>query len=544
MFLLNNTHDRKYAEVYPGIRNVVFDISERQLRNRMNRDWHQIGSGSIACVIDSSKRVSAFHQIHENRKTNGRDEPGVQYVITGSVIATVSPDQPLTDLLNAYGVRHEYLPSNKFMRGFNVAHLGTALDDLLVRALDGSELSLGALKARCVVTESAPQSSAPRGIPDGITRAHVIAAIEDLDHGVTTDFSESTGYDLIHEGRRYPPKAVLGLAAYHAAAVRIGPYDFKGGESSRAFRVLRRLGFTIEPKRPDEGSAGEEWSEEEVREIVADYFSMLADELAGRPYSKAAHRRELQSGLKGRSEPSIELKHRNISAVLLELNFPHVRGYKPAANFQGLLVTIVQEYLGSESPVISEIELLSTQDLQTIEFDASAFASALVAVPIAPPRPDDGERSRTRQARRFDFRAKDDANRKLGSAGEEFVLNYERWRLREAGRADLAQMVSWLSADKGDGAGYDIESFEPDGAEIFIEVKTTRQGSLFPFLLSANELQASREKGLSYRLYRVFDFGPKPKLYVVAGPIDAGFGLRPTTYEARLPEGVCGANGE
>jgi len=49
--------------------------------------------------------------------------------------------------------------------------------------------------------------------------------------------------------------------------------------------------------------------------IVADHFAMLADDIAGRPYGKAAHNRALQARI-GRSHGSIAFKHRNISAAL------------------------------------------------------------------------------------------------------------------------------------------------------------------------------------------------------------------------------------
>ena len=57
------------------------------------------------------------------------------------------------------------------------------------------------------------------------------------------------------------------------------------------------------------------WTDEENDLIVADYFAMLAADLAGRPYIKADHNRRLRTRL-DRSRPSIEFKHRNISAVL------------------------------------------------------------------------------------------------------------------------------------------------------------------------------------------------------------------------------------
>lgn len=97
--------------------------------------------------------------------------------------------------------------------------------------------------------EGRPQAGAVTdGIPDGITRDDVLQAIADFDTGVEHAFAPSTGYDLVYNGKRYPPKAILGLAARRLAGRTLTPYDFKGGEGSRCFRVLRSLGFEVSPK--------------------------------------------------------------------------------------------------------------------------------------------------------------------------------------------------------------------------------------------------------------------------------------------------------
>lgn len=61
-------------------------------------------------------------------------------------------------------------------------------------------------------------------------------------------------------------------------------------------------------------------------------------------------------------------------------------------------------------------------------------------------------------------------NRSLGSAGEEFILNYERARLVKAGREELASKIEHTSKVRGDHEGYDILSFEENGAERLVEV--------------------------------------------------------------------------
>jgi putative restriction endonuclease len=94
----------------------------------------------------------------------------------------------------------------------------------------------------------------PDGIPDGITASDVLDAISDLDRGVPHGFGPSIAYDLVIGERRYPPKAVLGLAARRLAGRTLSPYDFKGGEGSRCFRLLRELGFDIHFKSIDSDS--------------------------------------------------------------------------------------------------------------------------------------------------------------------------------------------------------------------------------------------------------------------------------------------------
>ncbi|HYY18020.1 MAG TPA: hypothetical protein VE864_04210 [Streptosporangiaceae bacterium] len=69
--------------------------------------------------------------------------------------------------------------------------------------------------------------------PDGFFSAH--------------GFGPATTYDLVWDGRRYPPKAILGTAYELATGQRLASGDFEGGRSG-AVRVLGALGFTVQPK--------------------------------------------------------------------------------------------------------------------------------------------------------------------------------------------------------------------------------------------------------------------------------------------------------
>src|SRR4051794_36194775 len=81
----------------------------------------------------------------------------------------------------------------------------------------------------------------------------------------------------------------------------------------------------------------EDWSRVEVEATVAAYLEMLDQELRGIAYNKSEARRRLIGMLNGRSEGAIRRKHQNISAILIELGFPAIGGYKPLSNYQGLL---------------------------------------------------------------------------------------------------------------------------------------------------------------------------------------------------------------
>jgi hypothetical protein len=117
-------------------------------------------------------------------------------------------------------------------------------------------------------------------------------------------------------------------------------------------------------------------------------------------------------------------------------------------------------------------------------------------------------------------------------AGEHFALAFERWRLNQFGAAQLAERVIHVSQAEGDGLGYDIRSFETDGSERFIEVKTTSFGERTPFFASANEVRFSRDRASQFHLYRLFDFRVAPKLFQLDGPIDQHCHLDAVTFRA------------
>jgi hypothetical protein len=129
-----------------------------------------------------------------------------------------------------------------------------------------------------------------------------------------------------------------------------------------------------------------------------------------------------------------------------------------------------------------------------------------------------------------DYLAREARNASLGLAGEEFALHYEHYRLYSLGKKDLADRVEHVSTTRGDGAGYDILSFDVTGRERFIEVKTTAFGKETPFFISRGELKFAKEFKDGFHIYRLFDFRRDPRLFDLPGSPERHCNLNPVTY--------------
>ncbi len=247
---------------------------------------------------------------------------------------------------------------------------------------------------------------------------------------------------------------------------------------------------------------------------------MLRAELGGVAYSKADHRRALLAVLRpGRTAASVEFKHSNVSAVMLELGLPYIKGYKPRGNYQEALAAEIRSRLSSEGMLASLSEAgEGTHHGRPLEQDPNAPTS----------------RRRRRSGRVIDFEVLQAENRRLGVLGEQLVVDYERASLLRAGRGDLATAVRWAAKDDGDGLGYDVLSFGLDGGAKHVEVKTTKLGSETPFYLTSAELTFAAEHSDTFILYRVYAVDTEPRFFTVAGDLDEKLLLEPVTFRARL----------
>jgi hypothetical protein len=362
--------------------------------------------------------------------------------------------------------------------------------------------------------------------------AAVQAALDEFSRSGRQAFLSRYGFTksrdfLVRDGKTgqlCDSKAIVGVAFGYQFPAH-GPLtaaSLSGAAEAAAFR-LQGLGFEVV-------RVGEDWSEGEVQATVASYFEMLGLEARQQPYTKTEFNAELRKKLRNRSKGAVELKYQNISAVLHGLDLPFIQGYKPRSNAQLLLRQAVQQFILAQAcgvaQVVDALEEVKTPGERSFSASLVEPPAMETVVQVARQGP------RIRLPRQVNWAQRDEANRSLGRAGEQWVIGYEQRRLSDAGYPELFQQLDWVSDRLGDGTGYDILSHEGPGEHRFIEVKTTNGGHASSFVISRNELEFAAEAGDAFHLYRVFQFREDPRLYILNGRLEDRLHLEPMDYRA------------
>lgn len=273
----------------------------------------------------------------------------------------------------------------------------------------------------------------------------------------------------------------------------------------------------------------QDWTPEEVKLIVEDYFEMLLFELNHKKYNKTSHRKSLIPLLNKRSDGSVEFKHQNISAALINMGLPYIDGYKPRFRYQKkLLEKQISEYIKYHRLVLernfenfaNETVLPKSKILSYDDVLEDAPETSLVE-----------EREPLYRPIRVNYLEKEQNNRRLGEQGESFVIEYEKLRLINAGKDSLSEKIEWVSKDLGDGLGYDILSRNNNGTDRYIEVKTTKLAKETPIYISKTEIGFASKEEKNFYLYRVFDFDTQPKLFIKNGKYESFCEVTPQIYK-------------
>lgn len=137
-------------------------------------------------------------------------------------------------------------------------------------------------------------------------------------------------------------------------------------------------------------------------------------------------------------------------------------------------------------------------------------------------------------SKKTDFESINMHNKKIGDLGEKFVLEVEKKALG----IPLSEKVRHVSEEDGDGAGYDILSYTPEGETRFLEVKTTTECKDSAFFISENErlfLEVYKEESEIVRVYNFDEEKHTGEIYTISGEdFLEKINLQPISYKAKL----------
>jgi len=280
----------------------------------------------------------------------------------------------------------------------------------------------------------------------------------------------------------------------------------------------------------------EEWTDNELRAAVRDYFTMLQAELRGRSSGTMSSWNALVRRPSDRDADSVQERHRQIAAILIDNGLPYSIVHAPAWGYRQSLVRAVREYLHNHPHMLELMEGAVFRPVRTLpELEYLEPRRVLDRPPEPRPEAADSDDPEHRELiAGVDYLEKEQRNRSLASAGEQFVLAFERRRLRAQGQRKYAESIEHVSAEYGEGSGFEILSYSVDGTARYIQVKTTRFRKETPLYLTAHELAMAMAHRKRYWIYRVFEFRDHPRVYMLNAPSIRRFTLEPTQYRVRF----------
>lgn len=432
-----------------------------------------------------------------------------------------------------------------------------------------------------------------RKLLQGITREDVLQAIAgfSVEEAANHGFAESTDFDLVHDGRRLPPKAILGLAAARTIGRPLMSSEFSGGDSSPCFAILRGLGFTIERKQgsdlvPSASTALirlQAYNREEIARVFEPeakftpgagrwgmpgivetprdsgnfvFMVTLGKSDASNPYQDAL---TLDGRLIWESQTKQGFDSPTIRKLLVHdpmVNNVHLflRAQKGDKYTYFGLLNYFSHDLNKQNPVhfiwtvqnwdIDQNQLKRLGIPVLPPLDPAFSLSPPVAVtallartdpPVIKAKPGTGAQPKKKSTGgAVDWAARDLRNRQLGLQGEKLVLQYEISTLRAAGRSDLADKVQHVALTDCT-AGYDIATFHVDGRAKRIEVKATQGPAATPFYISMNEVLASHDDVSCFSIYRVFGLtadSEQVQFFELEGDVEDHCSLDPMSFRA------------
>lgn len=137
-------------------------------------------------------------------------------------------------------------------------------------------------------------------------------------------------------------------------------------------------------------------------------------------------------------------------------------------------------------------------------------------------------------ARKMDFEKINRDKKIIGNAGEKLVYN-DQIEFVKRHAPEYLESVRHVSKLDGDGAGYDICSFNADKKLVYIEVKSTTGKKETPFYMSASEYEFYELHKENYIIARVYEFDKSSKTgkieYILGTSFESVFDKYASAYK-------------
>ena len=249
--------------------------------------------------------------------------------------------------------------------------------------------------------------------------------------------------------------------------------------------------------------------------IVTAYFDQLFKSVTGQIFRRrdvlAGYADQLDKLEKGK----LDRYFCQVSALLAELGLPFMTENHPWAGASHDLQNALSNYLAENIEKLRNfrrVALHSKEDPPKEITDSRLFW-------IAPPDPSSYRYSGVPEKLQnlpdaLDFLIAETIDHKLHARAIDFVLAYEKARLRESGQSQLAEKIEKIDSRDRE-TGCDIISFDEDGEARSILVKPTHFGKHFPFIIFNDEIEDLRRGEAEHYIYRPFNLAFEYKLFVL-----------------------------
>lgn len=143
------------------------------------------------------------------------------------------------------------------------------------------------------------------------------------------------------------------------------------------------------------------------------------------------------------------------------------------------------------------------------------------------------DRTKKFYARKIDFAGLNAKREEIGKLGEALVFSDQKRKVAQFD-ASMVKCIRHVAKNEGDGAGYDILSFDRDGRVLYIEVKSTEGDKETPFYMSSTEYAFYELHKVNYIVARVYnlkaDTGEGEIEYIPGGSFERIFEKEASEY--------------